>query len=457
MTDTFGWPFSDTMPRHPPATVRNLIDPTGEAIPVYADNDTVTLWAVDAPTASQLRHWERTTGRYVSVTLTTRTILDALQEAGTAHRNDTFGDVLGSINAILGDPGAPYPGTIWPKVSHISMRTGTNTLVNYDGSWRPLSGDPWTPVRIASLNTGFGVESGTPTSVDVRATGMRARVITDGQTSTTVLVKPGSSPTLDDVLAPAGISALTRPGPGIVVVGSAVNNGSSSLAWALASHAVGRGTFTGALVGTHQTWSPGNLAPWDATKDTLGAVLPTANSAGPAVILIDNIVDVTDGRAWDAVVAAANSGALCIVTVPISTMAGAGILLRSRRIVEVLRGVIIRSLVPIIGGPAVPIDDTLLMTGDVVRALTGGQDSSLPLTTLRDFYGVSAGTCFDTSLARAVTSGRLRADDGANWVRNTERYASSCGSTDTGPDTPTVASEVSNWQWEKKQPSTTTS
>lgn len=442
------WPFDDQKPPTPAPHVAALIPAERQslAVAVSCDDDVVNIWCVNPPTVSQLRAWEQQTGRYITVTLSTENVVSALlADVLATSDHATLADVLSDIELAVGDISATTTASPWPVVNSFAARVGQVTKVKTGAEVRNAGARVWSLQSLQVLAASVGItETVNVTDVLLTPT-VRATVTGHPHMGLTFNIKPLRAPTLTEVLPPAVTPLLTALGPGIVVVGSSRHGGRSSLAWALSTHAGSRGRNGAAVLSQRRMWPNPDVAAWTASPDRFAVMADAATAFGPDVLLVDDLATVTDTTMWNKIADISASGVLCVVTVPVAQLVGLAPLWHDRRLRVLLRGIIVRDVIAT-AATTVPIDDTLVFTPDVMAALAVDDNVALSVTTVRDLYGLTAGTCYDTSLARAVRSQRLGADVAGDYIRHEERFAAAMGQP-FDPNPAPLVSTTTGWTW----------
>ena len=443
-----GWPTSSVGPGPIPEHVRALLADGGEvdAVAVSATGSTVNIWTSTVPSPAHVRAWEEQTGKVVSVTITTEQVMSGLlsQRRGEEH-NTTYADLLVSTAAGTGEPVNETVGGSWPATTQIVVDENRPGRAKNRNTWLELPGGVWHRNRIEALVQSLGAGSGNATGMI--AEGVRAHI---SATSTHVVlrIKPAHCPSVDDVRLPLGTPELTAAGPGVVIVGSAPGQGKTSLAYALATHAAGRADSAVALLSGKPTWqgSAGRIwTVWDPQLQGWEKTVDNVLAEGHQVVLIDDTPSVIgDEPAWRASQRLAAGGACVILTCASARMSSLPEIVLNGPIQHLLRGMVVRTLIPV-GDGAVPVDDTLVVTDDLhVWLRRGGGNIDMA----RDLYGYKTGMSFDTALAKTVLSGQISPADAAPWVRDSVRYSASGGHTENeynvGQD-----ENATPWQWEQ--------
>lgn len=418
-----GWPWSTTPPAFVNPQAMVLLPSSSSGVAVDASDTVVNVWTDTVPSAATIAAWEAAAGRMAAVTVTSQQVFAALKSrlASPSPENGLAKFLAHTTDAFAVSESG------WPRVSSVLVRPGFTLMPVSSLSGDVLASSPvFSAADVADLRRDVGLTS-TSGPVSLSGPDVRLRFSNVGANAVAVKALRASPASAQQAWLPDVATRLTRPGGGVVVVASEHGGGRSSLAFALAAHACGARAGMVVVASDCPDWSESSTVfTVTCTSSALSMVLSDAAAAGASTAVVDFVYGTDLSAVWQA----AGAGLLVVVTVAAASVSAALSAVVdgdcSVMAADLLRGVVVRRLLPGADGSGLtPVDASVLNTAAVAAALRGQRFDALEVAV--EMSGRAAGVLADTALARAVSAGRVRADVAAPFVADPDRYAAASG------------------------------
>lgn len=440
-----GWVTSTTPPAYPNPQAGMLLSKNAKAIAIDATELTASVWTDHIPTSSEILTWERSCGRLVNITVTTSEVLAGLLSLTKRNPNVGFTKVLNDLTTL----NKSEADDVFPTVTGMLLRAGHAPTITTPVGVRDLANklNVYTSDDIENIKNDLGLTEKNITTTTLSTTA-RIRITSIDEKTIIIKLIPLTPPSTNQAWLPDTATRLCQPGAGVVIVGGGANSGKSSLAWALAAHAVAHRGGLSAVLANQPDWTSGGPTTIVNTIDNdLTKQLTTLATAGVQTFVID-VANVTPQIVWQA----ASAGALLFVIVTATSTATALTMLSENINTEIVgtlfRGSIIRWLLPSADKENVltPVDETILSTGTVKATIKTGKYTQIPAAL--DIDGRNSGVTIDTALARAISSGRIRADVAIPLVNDITRFNAAAGRlTEMNAIEPVEKLGADDWNW----------